>query len=344
MTSAEEIQALLKKGFEEWKARWRERHTRWMHFLKRLRNPAQASYELGRELVAKGLYKEAKYRFRFTLWRQPKRAEAWYNLACCHLAMGEEAQALEALKRCLTLKPADESARYLICSLNPDAYLAQYAPHITPPAQALAEFDARADNYDEEELDEWNYRGHWDMMDAFLTLCGKQQGAHRLLDAGCGTGLLGPLIRPYCAHLTGVDISPAMLAYAAEALNLDDAPCYDALEEAEITKFLLQGEEGRYSVILAANLVNVIGDLRPFMAACYHGLQPGGWLIFSTEQLTDENNGYQFRPQRKRFAHSADYLRQQAEQKGWLPKLLQSVPLYPDVPGWMVALQKPAAG
>ena len=32
-----------------------------------------------------------------------------------------------------------------------------------------------------------------------------------VLDLGCGTGLCGPLLRPYARALAGVDLSPQML-------------------------------------------------------------------------------------------------------------------------------------
>jgi predicted TPR repeat methyltransferase len=39
-------------------------------------------------------------------------------------------------------------------------------------------------------------------------------GSRQILDLGCGTGLCGPLLRPYAAHLVGVDLSTGMLAHA----------------------------------------------------------------------------------------------------------------------------------
>ena len=42
-----------------------------------------------------------------------------------------------------------------------------------------------------------------------------------VLDAGCGTGLCGPLIAPYARRLVGVDLSARMLAQA-QAKNVYD--------------------------------------------------------------------------------------------------------------------------
>ena len=53
-----------------------------------------------------------------------------------------------------------------------------------------------------------------------------------VLDAGCGTGLCGPLIAPYARRLTGVDLSAGMLAQAKEK-NV-----YDELLQTELTEYL----------------------------------------------------------------------------------------------------------
>ena len=59
-----------------------------------------------------------------------------------------------------------------------------------------------------------------------------------VLDAGCGTGLCGPLVAPYARRLSGVDLSAGMLARAKEK-NV-----YDALVQGELTEYL-RGQHGR---------------------------------------------------------------------------------------------------
>ena len=53
-----------------------------------------------------------------------------------------------------------------------------------------------------------------------------------VLDAGCGTGLCGPLVAPYARRLVGVDLSEAMLD-RARARNV-----YDELVTGELTAYL----------------------------------------------------------------------------------------------------------
>ena len=53
-----------------------------------------------------------------------------------------------------------------------------------------------------------------------------------VLDAGCGTGLCGPLIAPYARRLVGVDLSESMLAQARAR------EVYDELVKRELTAYL----------------------------------------------------------------------------------------------------------
>ncbi len=53
-----------------------------------------------------------------------------------------------------------------------------------------------------------------------------------MLDAGCGTGLCGPIFRNISGSMIGVDLSPEMVEKARER------KVYDELEVADIGKAL----------------------------------------------------------------------------------------------------------
>ena len=55
---------------------------------------------------------------------------------------------------------------------------------------------------------------------AHIALCGDVQGL-RILDVGCGTGYFAREMARRGASVTGVDISPRMLAHAAQAESQD---------------------------------------------------------------------------------------------------------------------------
>jgi predicted TPR repeat methyltransferase len=105
----------------------------------------------------------------------------------------------------------------------------------------------------------------------------KPAGDLDILDAGCGTGLCGALLRPYARRLEGVDLSPGMLARARSTGS------YDALEEAELTGFM-GSKPAAYDVIVSADTLCYFGDLREVMAAAACSLRPGGHFIFTVER------------------------------------------------------------
>jgi Methyltransferase domain len=55
-----------------------------------------------------------------------------------------------------------------------------------------------------------------------------------MVDLGCGTGLLGPLLRPHTTHMIGIDLSPKMLAIAEQ----DKIGIYDHLFLGDMTVLL----------------------------------------------------------------------------------------------------------
>lgn len=308
-------------------------------FLRKLRNPAQASFDLGCELIRRGLYQEAMYRFKFTLWRQPARASAWYNLAICHFAQYQPGQGVAAVKRSLELNPKNEAALYLLATLQEGKYAEGHQPHTTPVEIIKSEFAARAANFEAEELGGWGYSGHFSLYEVLLEVM--PQGCETLLDAGCGTGLLGDFVRPVCRKLVGIDLSKPMLAKARARKDIKGKPLYHQLLEGDLRAHLLHQSAPLYHCIASANVAPLLGGLAPMLEGAARALHPGGWLMFTALPL-EAAEGYQLLTHVRRFAHSEAYLRQVAQKSGLILHRLERKPLYTGRDGWVVVLQKHA--
>src|SRR3954466_8299328 len=101
------------------------------------------------------------------------------------------------------------------------------------------------------------------------------------LDAGCGTGLCGPLVAPYVRSLTGIDLSAGMLVQAKEK------GVYDALYKVELTSYLRDNPIA-FDLILSADTLCYFGALDDVVDAAARSLRSGGLLIFTLEHLRGE--------------------------------------------------------
>ena len=118
------------------------------------------------------------------------------------------------------------------------------------------------------------------------------------LDLGCGTGLMAQLIHQPGRTITGVDLSPGMLAKAAQR------DVYASLIQSEIHEYLA-GATQTFDAIIAADVLVYIGDLQGFFAGAANCLAEGGHLIVSVE--TTHKPDFEVLPS-GRFAHQLDYL------------------------------------
>lgn len=126
----------------------------------------------------------------------------------------------------------------------------------------------------------------------------------RVIDLGCGTGLMGIEIKPFAARLVGVDVSPGMLAMARTR------GIYDELIEDDLVRYMEGVTTGNFDLICAADVFIYIGNLIPLFAAAAAILPAGGLFAFSLE--ANQVNDQPFRlGASSRYAHS----------KTWIEKL-----------------------
>jgi predicted TPR repeat methyltransferase len=172
------------------------------------------------------------------------------------------------------------------------------------------EFDEFADTFDE-VLRKLEYRAPALVARALLRMAGEPRGDLEVLDAGCGTGLLAPHLRPYARRLVGVDLSPKMLEKAA------NRAVYDELVAAELTSYL--GASPRaFDIVASSDTLVYFGDLRAVLAAASASLRPGGRLAFTLERANEDEvpAGYRINPD-GRYMHTQQYVRGVLEQAGF---------------------------
>lgn len=160
-----------------------------------------------------------------------------------------------------------------------------------------------------------------------------------VLDAGCGTGLLGIHLRPAARTLVGVDLSPKMLQQAR------DKRLYDALHEANINDILKQNQDA-FDLITFADVLIYFGDLQEVIECSARSLRPNGRLALSLECLENETHDdtYALYPT-GRYKHAITYLKRLAEAAGLSIEKITSCTLRKEnnipVPGCIVIASRP---
>jgi len=237
----------------------------------------------------------------------------------------EPAKALAALRRAQEIGPDDRTAA-LVAALEGGEGADLSAAYV----RAL--FDRYADRFDSDLVGKLGYAAPRILREAIDRVCGPVQGM-RALDLGCGTGLMGVELRPLCAHLAGVDLSPRMVEKAR------GRGLYHTLSVGDIVDAM--AGPARWDLLVAADVLVYIGDLAPVFAAAAAALVPGGRFAATAERL--DGDGFALGPAR-RYAHSAEYIRKTAAAVGLDVLLLEECSPRREkqapVPGLVFVLEK----
>jgi predicted TPR repeat methyltransferase len=183
-------------------------------------------------------------------------------------------------------------------------------PSGMPGGYVAALFDSFAPDFDAMLRGALHYRAPELVFAALSAALERHEGLRTerldICDVGCGTGLLGPLLRPLARRLEGVDLSEKMLEKARVR------GCYDELFAAEL-HLALAVRADRYDVVSAADVFNYLGELAPALSAAAGALRPGGLVVFTVEH--SDEPGYRL-GDTGRYRHAAAFVREAAATAG----------------------------
>jgi len=209
-------------------------------------------------------------------------------------------------------------------------------PHRASDAYVTALFDASAPRFDETIMS-LGYQVPGLVSQALEACFGTPAGDLQVLDAGCGTGLLAPVVRPYAKYLEGVDLSEGMLQQAARRGT------YDMLERQEIVAHMA-ARPARYDLVLLGEVLLYFGDLASAVAAVAAALRPGGTSISTIV----DSGGPDFQLMRTgQYAHGSAHVRAVMDAAGLTVTGMRPVILRHEagkpVEGWLVTATRGAA-
>ncbi len=295
----------------------------------------------------------------------PTLGDAWHSLSLVLIAQGRVPEAIVAASKAVLLLPPqkrrrDSYARALVrageiehaisvyrewLADEPDnAYVRHHlaacigkgAPERASDDYIEQAFDSFASTFDA-QLARLGYRAP-ELVTAALA-ASLPAPAHQfdIADLGCGTGLCGPLVEPWARHLSGCDLSAAMLERAQRR------GVYDQLDKSELVAYL-EAHPAAFDVVISADTLCYFGALESATAAARRALREGGQLVFTVEALPDDDRADHRLLLHGRYAHARAYLRSVLEAADFgrssiVAAVLRSEGGVP-VQGWVVSARR----
>jgi len=315
-------------------SRWDEAEQSYLHAIELNPDGTNAYNNLGLLYAAKGQIKEAIHYYCRAIAMMPGNPDSRRLLGIAYYTLGKTKEAAEVFRQWLNAEPDNPVARHMYAACSgenvPDRAADDFIEHT---------FDRFADSFEKQLQEKLAYKAPQLVVENLLSVLGpsSSQGLD-ILDAGCGTGLCGPLLRSHAQTLVGVDLSAGMLAKASAKA------CYDRLEKMELTAFIA-ANPSTFDVIVSADTLVYFGPLQQAFESAYHALRPGGYLAFTVEQLEPLNDprGFRINPH-GRYAHSRTYIEEELIQNTFSIVSIDAAALRNEggesVQGWVVVAKR----
>ncbi len=305
----------------------------YLSWLERYPGEARAQYLFGRFLCRhprdRDDIEQAVERFREASRLDVDNLHALESLGMALYGLGRSTEATEVYRDWSSRDPDDPIPQHMLAACG----VIDVPPRATD-AYVRNLFDGFAASFDEQLLKNLGYRAPRMLIDALGEATAGQ--ALDVLDAGCGTGLCGPLIRGRARRLVGVDLSPGMVEQARSR------ECYDELLVTELTAHLL-ASPGAYDLMLCADTLVYFGQLETVLSAAHASLRPDGLAAFTLEALDRPGERHALSPS-GRYQHTRAYVERALAGAGFADVRIAAESLRKEagewVAGWVVLARR----
>ncbi len=241
---------------------------------------------------------------------QPNLAEIHNTLGNIYKDAGQTAQAISSYQRAIALDPQQGNALHFIHVLTGQA------SSQAPVSYVSKVFDDYAERFDQHLQEVLEYHIPAVIGKELRLLKVADKSAWRILDLGCGTGLVAKELAPMAASLVGVDLSEKML------LKAQARQIYHRLIKADLLSMTQQEAAASYEVVTAADVFVYLGQLDKIISEVSRLLIADGLFTFSVESADEgaiqepRSIGYTLRSS-GRYAHQLSYLDKLASEHGF---------------------------
>ena len=254
-------------------------------------NYAEAYTNMGNAFKEQGKLEEAIQAYNKAISRKPDYAEAYTNMGNALKEQGKLEETIQAYKKALSINPDYGSAKHMLSALTGDTVK-------TAPREYVEDlFDRYAEKFEASLVGDLEYRMPREITN-ILIKSNQKASLGKVLDLGCGSGLLGEEMRGHCSQLEGIDLSRKMLEFAKQK-NV-----YDRLIHSDLVEYLNSSPLG-FDYFIAADVFIYIGDLTEIFRLIKSRNKQPGHLVFSTEHT--ELDGYHLL-ETGRYSHSKSYI------------------------------------
>ena len=266
--------------------------------VERFPESGDSHYNLANLLKDTGDVDESVAHYRLALEFEPDCTSARENLGRCLIDHGRVEDAKQVWTDWLAHDPGNAVARHMLAAISGDD-----VPGRCEDTYIRETFDESFARTFDAQLARLQYRAP-ELVSEALKSAGREMTDLDVLDAGCGTGLCGPLIRSAARKLVGVDLSEDMLV---EARKRD---IYDEVVASEITEYMTSHARS-FDVVISADTLCYFGDLSQVLRAAFECLKDDGRLIFTVESSdeSDDDRRYQLQTH-GRYCHAERYVTQ----------------------------------
>lgn len=198
----------------------------------------------------------------------PSFYEALFSMAQCYRKMKDEDKMVEYLNKTLAEQPEHAGANHLLASQNNQTsseYSSKYAEDL---------FDRYAGHFEKHLVTSLKYQVPNIIKEKLISLNPSKNS--KVLDLGCGTGLVGKTIVEQFPNLVGVDISSNMVEETRKK------EIYSNLFVSDIHEFLLKNQQ-KFDLVIAADVFIYIGKLQEIFKNLKNSLSDKAYFIFTIE-------------------------------------------------------------